>query len=713
MLALNGSDFLRVAIFSGALGFAVFCASYGVLVWRKRNRGHSHHPSWARRIAYVCAALGAVGFLTAWGFGELEKREGVAGGNNLFVVHARRDNTVLTLTSRDVVEAGEVVAEFVPLANQTHLAVKDIQQAQAQARKEAIRSQSLPVDQGLIQRELQIRAQITQVEGFLIELQKSRGETEKARAALLTEWTREKTRIEGDIASTEKSLSAALSQLEIARTALQQAADAFKKQIITQPVYDMRRSNFISAEREVNTQQVALSSLKVRSQALEERFKQSDKDLDQQLAQNRENTAKFSASLETYKEKLAGTERLIEEDRTRARTFVEREIEAADLETSIAAAEKERSVETTQLKAPFAGHVVFRHPTPGLAADGAPVLALSSGTGFLAQVRLPRAEADELASNKHSVPLMLEHSVLRNVVTANFVRTEPVPLMKDQVIALFDCTLPAEVVASLGNSAEPIKVKLLWKPSLLRNTGAQASAALALLGLLGIVFSGTRARQEARSERETQNMSVTPVQSESEPDAATSVKGRPAASRLSTSEIVDIRSRRAIVQSRGEIVPKDFVTGLIDREQFLSIADAEVKHASEAGTSLTVLVLRINQLRETNTIYGRKVGDAVLKDLAELCRGSRNRDLTARWTGEEFVVLLPETDIAGAEIFAERLRLRATQLRIRELPHVQSSITVGVASVLSGETTVQPAVERASLQAAEDPRDMQAESITA
>jgi hypothetical protein len=366
MLALNGNDFLRIAIFSGALGFAVFCASYSLLVWRKRNKGRGYQSSWLRRIAYASVAVGAIGVLTAWGFIELEKREGVAGGNDLFVVHARRDNTVLNLTSRDKAEAGEVIAEYVPLANQTQLAVKDIQQAQAQARKEAVRVQSLPVDQGLVQRELQIRTQITQADGFLLELQKSRGETEKARASLLTEWIREKTRIDGEIASTEKSLSAALSQLEIARTALQQAADAFKKQIITQPVYDARRSNFINAEREVNTQQVALSSLKTRSQALEDRFKQSDMALSQQVVQIAENTTKFSASLESYKAQLAETERLLEDDRARARALVEREVEAANLETSIAAAEKERSIETTQLKAPFSGHVVFRHPNPGL-----------------------------------------------------------------------------------------------------------------------------------------------------------------------------------------------------------------------------------------------------------------------------------------------------------------------------------------------------------
>ncbi len=713
MLALNGSDFLRIAIFSGALGFAIFCASYSLLIWSKRNTSRRYQPSWLRRIANASVALGAVGVLTAWGFSELEKRDGVAGGNDLFVVHARRDNTVLNLTSRDVVEAGEVIAEYVPLGNQTQLAVKDIQQAQARARKDAIRVQSLPIDQGLVQRELQIRTQITQAEGFLLELQKSRGETEKARAVILTEWTREKTTLEGEIASTDKSLSAALSQLEIARAAQQQAADAFKKQIITQPVYDMRRSNFINAEREVNIQQAALLSLKARSWALEERFRESDMALGQRLAQIDENTTKFSASLESYKAQLTETERLLDEDRIRARAHLEREIEAADLETSIAAAEKERSIETTQLKAPFSGHIVFRHPTPGLAADGAPVLALSSGTGFLARIRLPRAEADELASDGQPVPLVLDHPVLRNVITAKFVRSAPVPLIKDQVIAFLDCTLPADVIASLGNSAEPVKVRLLWKPSLLGNTGAQASAALALLGVLGLLFSGTRTKQEAQLDWAAENLPETLAQPQSVSDAVTPVGSAPAIGQISTSTIVNIRSRKPLVQHRGELVSKDPITGLIDRGQFLGVAEAEVRNASEAGTPLAVLILRINQLRQTNTIYGRKVGDAVLKDLAELCRGSRDRDLSARWSGEEFVVLLPETDVMGAEIVAERLRVRASQLRISDLPHIQGSVSIGVAALLPGETTVLSVLERAAQQAEEHARSMRVASISA
>jgi diguanylate cyclase (GGDEF)-like protein len=308
---------------------------------------------------------------------------------------------------------------------------------------------------------------------------------------------------------------------------------------------------------------------------------------------------------------------------------------------------------------------------------------------------------------------VLDHPVLRNVITAKFVRSEPMPLMKDQVYALFDCTLPAEVIASLGNSAEPVKVRLLWKPSLLRSTGAQASAGLALLGIFGLLFSGTRPRQEVQTDKASEGTPAGLAQPHSESGTATLVGSTPTIGQSSTSAIVDIRSRKPMVQHRGEIVPKDSVTGLINRDQFLGVSEAEVKTASEAGTPLAVVILRINQLRQANTIYGRKVGDAILKDMAELCRGSRDRDLSARWTGEEFVVLLPETDLAGAEVVAERLRMRASQLRISDLPHIQSSISVGVAAVLSGEMTVLSALERAAQQAEESARGMQVASITA
>jgi hypothetical protein len=165
---LDGKEFLRIAIFSGVLGFAVFCLSYSLLMWRKRNSVNSRRPTWTRRVAYLFAILGGAGLLATWGFSELESREGTAGGSDLFVVHARRDNAMMRLRPNDEVKAGEVVAEFIPPANQSQLAIKDFQQAQAQVRKEAIRAKPLSVDQGLVQREAQLRSQITKRKAFCL-----------------------------------------------------------------------------------------------------------------------------------------------------------------------------------------------------------------------------------------------------------------------------------------------------------------------------------------------------------------------------------------------------------------------------------------------------------------------------------------------------------------------------------------------------------------
>ncbi len=691
---LDGKEFLRIAIFSGVLGFAVFCLSYSLLMWRKRNSVNSRRPTWTRRVAYLFATLGGAGLLATWGFSELESREGTAGGSDLFVVHARRDNAMMRLRPYDEVKAGEVVAEFIPPANQSQLAIKDFQQAQAQVRKEAIRVKPLSIDQGLVQREAQLRSQITQEEGFLLDLQRSRREVEKDRSVLRTEWTREKSQLEAEIASAEKLQRAAASQLDIARAALQQASDAFKKQIITQPVYDERRSALISAELEQNKQQGALSSLTSRLQSLEERYNASDAASRQQLAQIDESLARISRSVEASKRQLASTERLLVEDRTRAKAEIERETEAAELEAAIAAAEKERSIATTQIKAPFGGHVVFRHPAPELAAEGSPVLAISAATGFIARIRLPQAEADQLFSVGDPLPLALKHPVLHNIIPGRFVRIEPLLLENSQVIAVFECTLPPEVVAGLGTSAEPVRVRLLWKPSLLVNPEFQASGVLAALGVLGLMFSGYRGQQgttpgQAVSRGTLYNLSAAiPAASSKESADQAYVTHRAA-------EVVDIRSRKPLEPHQDLPGATDALTGLISRSHFLTVAEAEVQAARQSGTQLAVVLIRIDQLRQINMAYSRKIGDSVVHELAKLCRGSRERDVSARWSGEDLVMLLPDTDRAGAQIVAHRLNWGAEQLHFGSAPDLRAALKVGVAELFPDETSILPALLRA------------------
>jgi two-component system cell cycle response regulator len=103
----------------------------------------------------------------------------------------------------------------------------------------------------------------------------------------------------------------------------------------------------------------------------------------------------------------------------------------------------------------------------------------------------------------------------------------------------------------------------------------------------------------------------------------------------------------------------------------------------QSGRQLSVLVADIDHFKRINDTYGHLVGDDVLRDVAQLLAATiRGSDIVARYGGEEFLVLLPETDDAGAESFAERIRVAVeTHLFAREAlsEPLRLTASVGVA----------------------------------
>jgi diguanylate cyclase (GGDEF)-like protein len=98
-------------------------------------------------------------------------------------------------------------------------------------------------------------------------------------------------------------------------------------------------------------------------------------------------------------------------------------------------------------------------------------------------------------------------------------------------------------------------------------------------------------------------------------------------------------------------------TGLANYGWFQEVADREVRRALRNDTALSLLVLDLDHLREVNTAHGHLAGDVVLKGVADvLASGVREFDLVCRFGGEEFLVLLPSTGLAEAQVIAERLR---------------------------------------------------------
>jgi len=132
----------------------------------------------------------------------------------------------------------------------------------------------------------------------------------------------------------------------------------------------------------------------------------------------------------------------------------------------------------------------------------------------------------------------------------------------------------------------------------------------------------------------------------------------------------------------------DTLTGVYNRRLFNECFEKEKLRAYRYQQPLSLIICDLDHFKQVNDRYGHNEGDRVLKDTAEVFKKTlRNTDIYARWGGEEFVILLPHTDLGAAEQVADKLRLAINQIEVHEkLPNLTASL--GVSTWLCEEQSV-------------------------
>jgi two-component system, cell cycle response regulator len=152
------------------------------------------------------------------------------------------------------------------------------------------------------------------------------------------------------------------------------------------------------------------------------------------------------------------------------------------------------------------------------------------------------------------------------------------------------------------------------------------------------------------------------------------------------------------VQMSIDMAITDALTGLHNRRYMETHVGALVGQALSRGKPLTVLVLDIDYFKAVNDTHGHDAGDEVLREFALRLRKSiRGIDLACRYGGEEFVVVMPETDLAVATMVAERLRRRIASepFPIQQGARaIEVTISIGIAG-LTGADTAASVIKRA------------------
>ena len=146
-----------------------------------------------------------------------------------------------------------------------------------------------------------------------------------------------------------------------------------------------------------------------------------------------------------------------------------------------------------------------------------------------------------------------------------------------------------------------------------------------------------------------------------------------------------------------ELASKDPLTNLYNRRSLFEISAKIVSLAKREKQSVSVMIFDIDMFKSINDTYGHKVGDHVIKSFSEILNQTRDSDITARIGGEEFVILLPNTNIDGAVNIANKILEKTRNLPIQVHKDIKFHFTAscGVDSLRSEDEKIEDVIYRA------------------
>jgi diguanylate cyclase (GGDEF)-like protein len=156
-----------------------------------------------------------------------------------------------------------------------------------------------------------------------------------------------------------------------------------------------------------------------------------------------------------------------------------------------------------------------------------------------------------------------------------------------------------------------------------------------------------------------------------------------------------------------QLARQDPLTGLLNRRAFLDLADHEQTRARRSGAPVTVAMADIDNFKPINDEHGHAVGDEILKEVAARLREHvREEDVICRWGGEEFVCLLPDTDLEAGRRVVERMRRELTGKPVETgVGNFPIKLTIGMAPLEKNLDAAIEAADRAMYEGKRAGRD--------
>lgn len=152
----------------------------------------------------------------------------------------------------------------------------------------------------------------------------------------------------------------------------------------------------------------------------------------------------------------------------------------------------------------------------------------------------------------------------------------------------------------------------------------------------------------------------------------------------------DVTETEKIIENMQSLAASDSLTGLFNRRYFYDLAEKAFGLAIRYRRNLSILLIDVDRFKKVNDGYGYSKGDEVLCAIADYCQQNlRKADLMAKYDGDEFVILLPETELDQALILSERLRKGINEIRFAgKNSSFNITVSIGISSLSEPEPVV-------------------------
>ncbi len=492
LTSMEHETVVSIALFSGIIGFVVFCVSYTFHVWRSRNAavasGGSANRSLADRAALFSCGLFVIGCLLLIVVPiqrELPAREGLLSGDGLFTIRADEHLRLEYVTESPLVESGEVLARFRSPDHQARIKELTLKRQILEAQKQIINCQPLTPDREIVRRYQQADADRRQLFASWLHLIPERAVVARDMLRDRLDRTERINKLNTEIERSRWQLDRAAAELECGRRHAQRYESLAEHDAVTALEYDDQITEVAVLEAEVAKLKSAIEYFTRERTSIEEGLPQFRAITQKQVEQldHEAGQAQKEMAIAQSEQQALGVQ--LDEDLKRAAQLRHHQLEQIDLEIRQCEAGQEGLEGVLAIRAPFRGRVEYADPAPQAALALEPVVVLSPEEGFRLSLRLPESEVASLSAAE-TVTLALVDPSLRRRFPGRLLEWEPLPHEPGYALAQLTCLPPTETIRSLtASEGEAIKVRLVWRPPLHVIPLFLPSVILIALGALG------------------------------------------------------------------------------------------------------------------------------------------------------------------------------------------------------------------------------------